>query len=119
MEFNSSYDQTNFMGYYPPSPISNGGWKYHQENTNSKHSNPWRIASETQDEKENHMEYFLPPQNDSSHYSNGGWDGFQETANPEQSTHMRNCPTSPPTSTFENSSSPKYASTQTSTSQRL
>ncbi|KAL4275855.1 hypothetical protein AHAS_Ahas20G0148900 [Arachis hypogaea] len=109
MEFNSSYDQTNFMGYCPPSPISNGGWEYHQENTNSKHSNPWRIASETQDEKENHMEYFLPPQNDSSHYSNGGWECFQENANPEQSTHMRNYPTSPPTSTFENSSSPKYA----------
>ncbi|KAL4276279.1 hypothetical protein AHAS_Ahas20G0191300 [Arachis hypogaea] len=116
MEFNSSYDQTNFMGYYPPSSISNGGWEYHQENTNSKHSNSWRIASETQDEKENHMEYFLPPQNDSSHYSNGGWECFQENASPEQSTHMKNCPTSLSTSTFENSSSSKYASTQTSTS---
>ncbi|KAL4344343.1 hypothetical protein AHAS_Ahas11G0168900 [Arachis hypogaea] len=40
MEFNSSYDQSNFMGYYPPSPISNGGWEYHQENTKSEHSNP-------------------------------------------------------------------------------
>ncbi|KAL4344848.1 hypothetical protein AHAS_Ahas11G0219400 [Arachis hypogaea] len=32
---------------------------------------------------------------------------------------MKDCPTSPPTSTFENSSSPKYASTQTFTNQRL
>ena len=72
MEFNSSYDQTNFMGYYPPSPISNGGWEYHQENTHSEHSNSWRFASETQDEQENHMGYFPPPQNDESHDSNGG-----------------------------------------------
>ncbi|KAL4329717.1 hypothetical protein AHAS_Ahas13G0328000 [Arachis hypogaea] len=62
------------MGYHPPSPISNGGWEYHQENTNSKHSNPWRFASQTQDEQENHMGYFLPPQNDASHDSNGGWE---------------------------------------------
>ncbi|KAL4293606.1 hypothetical protein AHAS_Ahas18G0144900 [Arachis hypogaea] len=109
----------NFMGYHLPSPISNGGWEYHQETSNSGHSNSWSYASEPQDEKENHMGYFSPPQNDSSHYSNGGWEYYQETANSEQSTHMRECPTSPPTSTFENSSSPKYASTQTSTSQRL
>ncbi|KAL4374140.1 hypothetical protein AHAS_Ahas05G0152000 [Arachis hypogaea] len=75
MEFNLSYDRTNFMGYHPPSPISNGGWEYHQENTNSKHSNPWRIASETQDEGDNHMGYFPPPQNDAIHDSNGGWGG--------------------------------------------
>ncbi|KAL4371378.1 hypothetical protein AHAS_Ahas06G0159800 [Arachis hypogaea] len=75
MEFNSSYDQTNFMGYYPPSPISNGGWEYHQGITDSEHSNPWRFASQTQDEQENHMVYFLPPQNDASHDSNGGWEG--------------------------------------------
>ncbi|KAL4329494.1 hypothetical protein AHAS_Ahas13G0305700 [Arachis hypogaea] len=79
MEFNSSYDQTNFMGYYPPSPIFNGGWGYHQENTNSKHSNLWRFASETQDEQENHMGYFPPPQNDASHDSNGGWKGNSNT----------------------------------------
>ncbi|QHO50032.1 uncharacterized protein DS421_1g19130 [Arachis hypogaea] len=91
MEFNSSYDQTNFMGYYPPSPISNGGWEYHQENTNSEHSNPWRFASETQDEQENHMGYFPPPQNDSSHYSNGGWEYQQEMIN-DQANHMRYCP---------------------------
>ena len=75
MEFNSSYDQTNFMGYYPSSPISNGGWEYHQENTHPEHSNSWRFASETQDEQENHMGYFPPPQNDASHDSNGGWEG--------------------------------------------
>ncbi|KAL4276355.1 hypothetical protein AHAS_Ahas20G0198900 [Arachis hypogaea] len=109
----------NFMGYYPPSQTSNGGWEYHQEITDSKHSNPWRYASEPQDEQESHMGYFSPPQNDSSHYSNGGWKYYQEIANSEQSINMRDCPTSPPTSTFENSSSPKYASTKTSTSQRL
>ncbi|KAL4315582.1 hypothetical protein AHAS_Ahas15G0199500 [Arachis hypogaea] len=65
----------NFMGYHLPSPISNGDWEYHQENINSKHSNPWRFDSETQDEKENHMGYFPPPQNNASHYSNGGWEG--------------------------------------------
>ncbi|KAL4337271.1 hypothetical protein AHAS_Ahas12G0093500 [Arachis hypogaea] len=91
MEFNSSYDQTNFMGYYPPSPISNGGWEYHQENTNPEHSNPWRFASETQDEQENHMGYFPPPQNDASHYSNGGWEYHQEMIN-DQANHMRYCP---------------------------
>ncbi|KAL4315773.1 hypothetical protein AHAS_Ahas15G0218600 [Arachis hypogaea] len=73
MEFNSSYDQTNFMGYYPPSPISNGGWEYHHENTHSEHSNSWRFASETQDEQENHMGFLPPPQNDASCYSNDGW----------------------------------------------
>ncbi|KAL4287654.1 hypothetical protein AHAS_Ahas19G0207800 [Arachis hypogaea] len=119
----------NFMGYHPPSPIPIGGWEYHQENINSRHSNPWRFASETQDEKENHMGYFPPPQNDASHYSNGGWEYYQEIANSEQSIHMRDCPTSPSISTFENSSSPNYASTQnpsqdsqptqTSMSQRL
>ncbi|KAL4391251.1 hypothetical protein AHAS_Ahas03G0226400 [Arachis hypogaea] len=63
------------MGYHPPSPISNDGWEYHQENTHSQHSNSWIFASETQDEQENHMGYFLPPQNDASHDSNGGWEG--------------------------------------------
>ncbi|KAL4344512.1 hypothetical protein AHAS_Ahas11G0185800 [Arachis hypogaea] len=115
MEFNSSHDQTNSMGYHPPSPISNDGWEYHQETSNSGLSNSWSHASEPQDEKEKHMGYFPTPQNDSSHYFNGGWEYYQETANSEQSTHMRDCPTSPPTSTFENSSSTKYASTQTST----
>ncbi|KAL4356983.1 hypothetical protein AHAS_Ahas09G0141200 [Arachis hypogaea] len=107
----------NFMGYCPPSQYdsshySNDGWKYHQEDTNSEHSNPWRFASEPQDEQENHMGYFPPPQNDASYYSNGGWEYHQETVNSEQSTHMRECPTSPSNSTFENSSSINYASTQ-------
>ncbi|KAL4344645.1 hypothetical protein AHAS_Ahas11G0199100 [Arachis hypogaea] len=75
MEFNSSYDQTNSMGYQPPSPISNDGWGYHQEISNSGHSNSWSYASEPQDEKENHMGYFSPPQNNASHDSNGGWEG--------------------------------------------
>ncbi|KAL4315522.1 hypothetical protein AHAS_Ahas15G0193500 [Arachis hypogaea] len=65
----------NFMGYHPPSPISNGGWEYHHETSNSGHSNSWSYASEPQDEKENHMGYFPPPQNDASHDSNGGWEG--------------------------------------------
>ncbi|QHO49550.1 uncharacterized protein DS421_1g14960 [Arachis hypogaea] len=88
MEFNSSCDQTSFMGYYPPSPIdySNGGWEYHQENANSEHSNHWRYASEPQDEQENHMEYFSPPQNNSSHY--GGWKYHQEMIN-DKVIHMR------------------------------
>ncbi|KAL4293643.1 hypothetical protein AHAS_Ahas18G0148600 [Arachis hypogaea] len=75
MEFNSSYDQTNSMGYHRPSPISNDGWGYHQETSNSGHSNSWSYASEPQDEKENHMGYFSPPQNNASHDSNGGWEG--------------------------------------------
>ncbi|KAL4286927.1 hypothetical protein AHAS_Ahas19G0135100 [Arachis hypogaea] len=86
MEFNSSFDQTNFMGYHPPSPIdySNGDWEYHQENTNSEHSNQWRYATEPQDEQE----YFPPPQNDSSHYSNGGWEYHQEMIN-DEAIHIR------------------------------
>ncbi|KAL4394025.1 hypothetical protein AHAS_Ahas02G0110700 [Arachis hypogaea] len=100
----------NFMGYHPPSPISNGGWEYHQETSNPGHSNSWSYASEPQDEKENHMGYFPPPQNDSSHYSNGGWEYHQG---------MKEHPPSRPSFSFENSSSPKCASTQTSTSQRL
>ncbi|KAL4274598.1 hypothetical protein AHAS_Ahas20G0023200 [Arachis hypogaea] len=79
------------MGYYPLSPISNDGWEYHRENSNSEHSNPWRYASEPQDEQENHMGYFSPPQNDLSHYSNSGCEYNQETTNSEQSSHMRDC----------------------------
>ncbi|KAL4356838.1 hypothetical protein AHAS_Ahas09G0126700 [Arachis hypogaea] len=91
------------MGYHPPSPISNGVWEYHQENTHSEHSNSWRFASETQDEQENHMGYFPPPQNDSSHYSNGGWEYHQG---------MKEHPPSRPSFSFESSSSLDYASTQ-------
>ena len=93
----------NFMGYHPPSQISNGGWEYHKENTNSEHSNSWRFASETQDEQENHMGYFPPSQNDSSHYSNGGWEYHQG---------MKEHPPSRPSFSFESSSSLDYASTQ-------
>ncbi|KAL4276670.1 hypothetical protein AHAS_Ahas20G0230400 [Arachis hypogaea] len=71
MEFNSSCDQTTFMGYYPPSPISNSGWKCHQQITDHEHSNSWRYVSEPQDEQENHMGYQPPPQNDSYHYPHG------------------------------------------------
>ncbi|KAL4350447.1 hypothetical protein AHAS_Ahas10G0142900 [Arachis hypogaea] len=91
------------MGYHPPSPISNGGWEYHQENTHSEHSNSWRFASETQDVQENHMGYFPPPQNDSSQYSNGGWEYHQG---------MKEHPPSRPSLSFESSSSLDYASTQ-------
>ncbi|KAL4350588.1 uncharacterized protein DS421_10g301930 [Arachis hypogaea] len=92
MEFNSSYDRTNFMGYYPPSPISNGGWEYHQEDTNSEHSNPWRFASEPQDEQENFEEYQPPPQNDSYHYPHGGWEYQQGMKEYEQSSEMNYFP---------------------------
>ncbi|KAL4276354.1 hypothetical protein AHAS_Ahas20G0198800 [Arachis hypogaea] len=102
----------NFMGYYPPSSISNGGWEYHQGNTNSKHSNPWRFASETQDEQEKHMGYFPPPQNDAIHDSNGGW---EENSNAPYDIHPKissldhastESPfqNSPPTQTFMNHS---------------
>ncbi|KAL4276444.1 hypothetical protein AHAS_Ahas20G0207800 [Arachis hypogaea] len=126
MEFNSSYDQTNFMGYYPPSLISNGGWEYHQENTKSEHSNPWRFDSETQDGQENHMGYLPPPQNDASCYSNGGWEEqnqktfessystYQEPSSLERAFNslMQNCPTSPSSFSSENSSSLDFVSTQ-------
>ncbi|KAL4328538.1 hypothetical protein AHAS_Ahas13G0210100 [Arachis hypogaea] len=101
------------MGYYPPSSISNGGWEYHQENTNSKHSNPWRFASETQDEQENHMGYFPPPQNDASHDSNGGWEGNSNAPydiHPKISSIYHASTESP----FQN-----LPPTQTSNSQRL
>ncbi|KAL4344688.1 hypothetical protein AHAS_Ahas11G0203400 [Arachis hypogaea] len=67
MDFNSSCDQTNFMGYYPPSPIdySNGGWEYHQEIIDSEHSNQWRYASEPQDEQDKFIGYYPTPQNNS------------------------------------------------------
>ncbi|KAL4373240.1 uncharacterized protein DS421_5g144070 [Arachis hypogaea] len=117
MEFTSSFSQTNFMGYCPPSQYnssqySNYGWEYHQEDTNSEHSNPWRFASEPQDEQENYEGYQPPPQNDSYHYPHGGWEYHQETANSEQSNHMKNYPPSLPSFSFENSSSINYASTQ-------
>ncbi|KAL4276145.1 hypothetical protein AHAS_Ahas20G0177900 [Arachis hypogaea] len=83
MEFNLSYDQTNFLGYYSPSPIDYGGWEYHQEITDSEHSNQWRYASEPQDKQENHMGCCPPPQIDSSHYSNGGCEYHQNSTDYE------------------------------------
>ncbi|KAL4274176.1 hypothetical protein AHAS_AhasUnG0019100 [Arachis hypogaea] len=70
MEFNSSYDQTNFMGYYPPSPISNGGWEYHQEMI---------------DDEAIHMRYDPEPQDDLCHHPHGSWAYQQEY---EQSSEM-------------------------------
>ncbi|KAL4381329.1 hypothetical protein AHAS_Ahas04G0122600 [Arachis hypogaea] len=105
MEFNSSYDQTNFMGYYSPSPISNVGWEYYQENTNSEHYNPWRFTSEPQDEQENHEGYQPPPHYDSYHYPhafNSSYSTYQEISSLEQTfnSFMESCPTSPSSSTF-------------------
>ncbi|KAL4329611.1 hypothetical protein AHAS_Ahas13G0317400 [Arachis hypogaea] len=91
------------MGYHPPSPISNDGWGYHQETSNSGHSNSWSYASEPQDEKENHMGYQPPPQNDSYHYPHGRWKHRQR---------MEKHPPSRPSFSFESSSSLDYASTQ-------
>ncbi|KAL4356882.1 hypothetical protein AHAS_Ahas09G0131100 [Arachis hypogaea] len=91
------------MGYHPPSSISNGGWEYHQELTDSEHSNPWRNASEPQNEQENHMGYFSPPQNDSSHYPHGGW---------KYHHRMKEHPPSLPSFSIESSSSLNYASTR-------
>ncbi|QHO07334.1 uncharacterized protein DS421_14g462770 [Arachis hypogaea] len=95
MEFNSSCDQTNFMGYYPPSLIdySNGGWEYHQEITDSEHSNQWRYALEPQDEQDNFMGYCPPSQYDSSHYLNDDWEYHQEMID-DQAIHMRYDPES-------------------------
>ncbi|KAL4374084.1 hypothetical protein AHAS_Ahas05G0146400 [Arachis hypogaea] len=117
MEFTSSFSQTNFMGYCPPSQYdssqySNDGWEYHQEDTNSEHSNPWRFALEPQDEQENYEGYQPPPQNDSYHYPHGGWEYHQETTNSEQLNHMKNYPPSLPSFSFESSSSLDYASIQ-------
>ncbi|KAL4393892.1 hypothetical protein AHAS_Ahas02G0097400 [Arachis hypogaea] len=117
MGFTSSFSQINFMGYCPPSQYdssqySNYGWEYHQEDTNFEHSNPWRFASEPQDEQENYEGYQPPPQNDSYHYPHGGWEYHQETANSEQSNHMKNYSPSRPNFSFESSSSLDYASTQ-------
>ncbi|KAL4293820.1 hypothetical protein AHAS_Ahas18G0166300 [Arachis hypogaea] len=78
MEFNSSYNQTDFMGYYPPSPISNGGWEYHQEITDPEHSNPWRYAPEPQIDQANHMRYCPEPQNDLCHCARGVYAYQQE-----------------------------------------
>ncbi|KAL4321317.1 hypothetical protein AHAS_Ahas14G0098400 [Arachis hypogaea] len=122
MEFNSSFDQTNFMGYYPPSQYDsihylNGGWEYHQEVTDSEQSNQWGYTSEPQDEQDSFMRYCPTPQNDSCHYANAFTSSYSIYQEPTSLEHtfnsfMQNCPTSPPSSSFENSSSFDYASTQ-------
>ncbi|KAL4306743.1 hypothetical protein AHAS_Ahas16G0208800 [Arachis hypogaea] len=109
------------MGYYPPSPIdySNGGWKYHQENTDSEHSNQWRYASEPQDEQDKFMGYYPTPQDDSY----GGWEYHQELTDSEQPNQweyasendqdnfMRYCP--PPQDDLEPQSDSYYYDTNT------
>ncbi|KAL4371529.1 hypothetical protein AHAS_Ahas06G0174900 [Arachis hypogaea] len=144
MEFNSSYDRTNFMGYYPPSPISNGGWEYHQEDTNSEHSNPWRFASEPQDEQENfegyqpphkmihiiilmvdgsmkeyeqssEMNYFPEPQSDSYYYGTYTKDGWEGKCNDSHSNYLRTLSLDCAARAYlEECSSFDYASTQNS-----
>ncbi|KAL4381079.1 hypothetical protein AHAS_Ahas04G0097600 [Arachis hypogaea] len=90
----------NFSGYHPPAPTSNGGWGYHQKLTDSEHSNPWRLASETQDEQEKHMGYKPPLQNNSYYY-------------PREDYHrLKEHPPSRPSSSIKSSSSLDYASTQ-------
>ncbi|KAL4306533.1 hypothetical protein AHAS_Ahas16G0187800 [Arachis hypogaea] len=89
MEFTSSFDQTNFMRYYPPSQYDsshypNGGWEYYHEITDSEHYNQWRYASEPQDEQDKFMGYHPTPQNDSYQYPNGGWEYHQELIDSEQ-----------------------------------
>ncbi|KAL4381094.1 hypothetical protein AHAS_Ahas04G0099100 [Arachis hypogaea] len=100
MEFNSSCDQTNFLGYHPPSQISNGGWGYHQQLTDSEQTNPWRLASETQDEQENHMGHFPetqydPDSDESNNYSYCDWESQNQRnlSNPycEEFNSSSNC----------------------------
>ncbi|KAL4394135.1 hypothetical protein AHAS_Ahas02G0121700 [Arachis hypogaea] len=117
MEFTSSFNQSNFIGYCPPSQYdsshySNDSWEYHQEDTDSGHSNSWSYASEPQDEKESHMGYFPPPQNDASHDSNGGWEGnssapcdiHPKTSSLDQTSTESPFQNSPPTQTSMNHS---------------
>ncbi|KAL4321682.1 hypothetical protein AHAS_Ahas14G0134900 [Arachis hypogaea] len=76
MEFTSSFDQINFMGYCPPSPndYPNGGWEYHQEMTDYEQSAQWGYAPKPQNDQDNFIGYCPTPQNDSCHYANGGWE---------------------------------------------
>ncbi|KAL4275970.1 hypothetical protein AHAS_Ahas20G0160500 [Arachis hypogaea] len=121
MEFNSSFDQTNFMGYCPPSPndYSNGCWEDHQEMTDYEQSNQWGYAPEPQNDQDNFMGYCQTPQNDSCHYANAlnvSYSINQVPSSLEQSfnSFMLNCPTSPPSFSLENSSPLEYASAQNS-----
>ncbi|KAL4306571.1 hypothetical protein AHAS_Ahas16G0191600 [Arachis hypogaea] len=123
MELNSSFDQTNFVGYCPPSPndYSNGGWKYHHEMTNYEQSTQRGYAPEPQNDQANHMRYCLEPQNDLCHYPHGAkpesidsaYSTYQEPSSLEHTfnSFMQNFPTLPPSFSYENSSSLDYAST--------
>ncbi|KAL4321676.1 hypothetical protein AHAS_Ahas14G0134300 [Arachis hypogaea] len=58
MEFTSSFDQANFMGYCPPpqndsSHYPNGGWEYHQGMIEYEQSNQMGDASGPQNDQEN------------------------------------------------------------------
>ncbi|KAL4345856.1 hypothetical protein AHAS_Ahas11G0320200 [Arachis hypogaea] len=74
MEFTSSFDQTNFMGYCPPPQndscyYANGGWEYHQEMIEYEQSidAPGPLSDQN-------MRYFPPPQYDLCHDPKGGWE---------------------------------------------
>ncbi|KAL4371239.1 hypothetical protein AHAS_Ahas06G0145900 [Arachis hypogaea] len=105
------------MGYFPPpqndsSYYSNGGWKYYQETTDFEQSNQWGYANQ-----DNSMEYYPTPQNNSCYYANvfdSSYPTYQEPSSLEQTFNslIQNCPTSPPSFSFEDCSSLDYASTQ-------
>ncbi|KAL4315892.1 hypothetical protein AHAS_Ahas15G0230500 [Arachis hypogaea] len=114
MEFTLSFDQTNFMECGPPpqndsSHYPNGGWKYHQEMTDYEQSTQWGYALGPQNDQADYMGY-CPPPNDSCHYANAfnhPYSTYQETSSLESTFNafMQNCPTSPPSFSFENPSS--------------
>ncbi|KAL4381351.1 hypothetical protein AHAS_Ahas04G0124800 [Arachis hypogaea] len=110
MEFTSSFNQTNFMGYCPPSQYdsshySNDGWEYHQEDTNSEHFNQWRLAPESQIDQAEHMRYCPEPQNDLYHYPDGVWT-YQEEC--EQSVKMGHLPETQYDPDFDESNNYSY-----------
>ncbi|KAL4344392.1 hypothetical protein AHAS_Ahas11G0173800 [Arachis hypogaea] len=78
------------MGYYPPSPISNSGWEYHQESTDSEQPNQWGYASENY--QDNFMRYCPPPQDDLDHYPHGDCKYQQGMREYEQSSEMNYFP---------------------------
>ncbi|KAL4371810.1 hypothetical protein AHAS_Ahas06G0203000 [Arachis hypogaea] len=74
MEFSSSFDQANFIGYCPSSQYDsshypNDGWEYHQEMIDYEQSNQWEYAPEPQNDQDTFMGYYPTPQNNSCHYS--------------------------------------------------
>ncbi|KAL4276312.1 hypothetical protein AHAS_Ahas20G0194600 [Arachis hypogaea] len=109
-------DQDNFMGYCPTPQNDSchyaiSGWEYQQGMTEYEH------LPETQ-----HEPYF----DEYNNYSSCGWEDqnqrafnspysiYQEPSSLERTfnSFIQNCPTSPPSFSFENSSSLDYASTQ-------